>query len=148
MFDHRVVGDHITVIKSPYYYDQKDVDSVDNTTSITLRTSGNFDTYLGGFSPGGVDPNFNTYRSFATTGAAGYSGYSNPRLDLIFRNGLKATSFRARSTLYRVAQQIILADRPIIVLFNPATFAAFDTNLTGVKLTPSGTVTVANTRYR
>ena len=25
MFDHRVVGDNVTVIKSPYYYDQKDV---------------------------------------------------------------------------------------------------------------------------
>ena len=25
MFDHRVVGDSVTVIKSPYYYDQKDV---------------------------------------------------------------------------------------------------------------------------
>ena len=25
MFDHRVVGDNVTVIKSPYYYDQKNV---------------------------------------------------------------------------------------------------------------------------
>ena len=25
MFDHRVAGDNVTVIKSPYYYDQKDV---------------------------------------------------------------------------------------------------------------------------
>ena len=25
MFDHRVVGDNITLIKSPYYYDRKDV---------------------------------------------------------------------------------------------------------------------------
>ena len=25
MFDHRVVGDNVTVIKSPYYYDRKHV---------------------------------------------------------------------------------------------------------------------------
>jgi peptide/nickel transport system substrate-binding protein len=25
MFDHRIVGDNVTVIKSPYYYDQKDI---------------------------------------------------------------------------------------------------------------------------
>ena len=25
MFDHRVVGDHITLIKSPYYYDRKNI---------------------------------------------------------------------------------------------------------------------------
>jgi peptide/nickel transport system substrate-binding protein len=124
------------------------IDLTDSAGAIALRTAGNFDTYLGGFSPGGVDPNFNTFRSFATSADANYSGYSNPRLDLIFANGLKATSFQARSTLYRVAQQIILHDRPIIVLFNPATFAAFDTSLTGVQLTASGTLSVANARYK
>ena len=25
MFDHRVAGDNVTLIKSPYYYDQSDV---------------------------------------------------------------------------------------------------------------------------
>ena len=57
-------------------------------------------------------------------GDANYSGYSNPRLDLILANGLKATSIKARSTLYRVAQQIIPDDRPIIVLYNPNLHAA------------------------
>ena len=77
-----------------------------------------------------------------------YSGYSNPRLDLILANGLKATSSKARATLYRVAQQIIHDDRPIIVLYNPITFAAFSTNLTGVQLTSNGALIVANARFR
>ena len=47
-----------------------------------------------------------------------------------------------------MAQQIIQSDRPIIVLYNPITFAAFSTNLTGVQLTASGHMIVANARYK
>ncbi len=47
-----------------------------------------------------------------------------------------------------MAQQIIQADRPIIVLYNPVTFAAFSTNLTGVRLTANGLLRVANARFK
>ena len=94
------------------------------------------------------DPNTNTFQFLATSGLRNYGGYSNPRLDLILNNGTKATSIRARSTLYRVAQQIIQSERPSFVLYNTVTFAAFSTNLTGVQLTSSGAMTVANARYK
>ena len=116
--------------------------------TCTRATSGDFDTYIGGFVPGSPDPHNNIYAHVATPGTRNYSGYSNPRLDLIVSNGLKATSTQARSTLYRVAQQIIQDDRPLFALYNPVTFAAFSTDVTGVVLTPNGGVRFVNARFK
>jgi ABC-type transport system substrate-binding protein len=117
-------------------------DVFDNATVIARRGAGRYDVYLGGFSPGGVDPISTIH--LATWDPRNYSGYSNPRLDLVLANGLKASDPKARATLYRVAQQIILADRPYIAFYNPNTLAASSTNVSGVGLTPTGLLTVAH----
>ena len=233
MFDHRVPGDNVTLIKSPYYYDQKDVyldkvvyggeeqvsctpippantawfdatkvpctpydpkdarklvatsgfpnptvhltfnnttdnvgkaqfiqaqeaavginvvlDPAESATVTSREVSGNFETCLGGAVPGSPDPSGNVYPWLASTGVRNFSGYSTPRLDLILDNAQKATSIRARSTLYHVAQQIIQEERPFIVLYNPTTFTAFRANLAGVHLSASGVMRVENARYR
>ena len=57
------------------------IDSVDTATTVARRTSGNFDAYFGGLTPGGLDPT-NTIR-LASWDVANYPGYSNPQLDLI-----------------------------------------------------------------
>ncbi len=124
------------------------IDSTDSATGVAQAASGNFDTWFFGNAPGSVDPHLRIYQFVATSGASNYSGYSNPRLDLILSNGLKATSTQARTTLYHVAQQIIQGDRPIIVLYNPVTFAGFSTNLSGVHLTYNGQLSVENARYK
>ena len=54
-------------------------------------------------------------------------------------NALKATSLEARETNYRVAQQIILADRPVIVLMHQTTYAAYSTSVEGVAM-PAGSL--------
>jgi peptide/nickel transport system substrate-binding protein len=117
------------------------LDAVDPSTNAARRLSGNFDAYLGGFTPGGVDPTDVIH--LATWDDRNYAGYSNPRLDLILANGLKATSSKARSTLYRVAQQIILADRPYIALYNPIVHVGFSTNVTGIGMTANGVIDVS-----
>ena len=63
----------------------------------------------------------------ATSGSRNYSGYSNPRLDLILANARKATTPKALATLYHVAQQILLDDRPIIFLYHSVRYAAVST---------------------
>jgi peptide/nickel transport system substrate-binding protein len=122
------------------------IDAVDAATTATLRTNGQFDVFFGGFAPGGPDP-INTIR-LATGDSANYSGYSNARLDLILRNGVKATTPQARSTLYRAAQQIIQTDRPYIPLFNAVNVAAFSANVAGVELTTEGVLNVAHARFK
>ena len=51
------------------------------------RRAGTSTPYLGGIVPGEPDPNGIIYRFLATSGSRNYSGYSNPRLDLILANG-------------------------------------------------------------
>ena len=85
----------------------------------------------------------------ASTELRNYGGYSNPRLDLILSNGVKATSMRARATLYHVAQQIIAGDRPIIYLYNRLGFRATSANLAGARLINGGQGTkIVNAQLR
>jgi peptide/nickel transport system substrate-binding protein len=124
------------------------IDSTDAVTSLARGVAGNFDTYFLGYLTSIPDPNDVIYRFLVTSGVSNRSGYSNPRLDLILNNALKATDFKARSTLYYVAQQIIGNDRPMIVLYNMTIYAAFSTNLTGVRLASDGNLLVANARFK
>ena len=123
------------------------IDTVDSATLGARTASGNFDTYLSSLEPGGSDPN-SISTSVATSGSRNRSGYSNPRMDYVLNNGLKATDPKARAVNYHAAQQIIHDDRPIIVLHSLTTFVAFSTNITGVQLAYNGAVLVANARFK
>jgi peptide/nickel transport system substrate-binding protein len=123
------------------------VDVYDNATAVAQAAAGNFDAYLSGFSPGGVDPNVNISEQLSTSGSRNVSGYSNPRLDFVLANGLKATSTKSRSTLYHVAQQIIAADRPIIPLYSGVTSAAFSSGVVGLTLSPLGALDLTSARF-
>jgi peptide/nickel transport system substrate-binding protein len=90
------------------------IDTASRPTGAGLLASGSFDTTgPRGRRPGGVDPDGLIDPFLSSSGATNWGGYSNPRLDLILANGLKATNIQARKTLYHVAQQIIENDRPV-----------------------------------
>jgi len=125
------------------------IDTADRPTGAALLASGNFDTTgPRGRTPGGVDPNGQIYPFLATSQSSNISGYSNPRLDLILANGLKATSFQARKTLYHAAQQIIENDRPVIVLYNTNTIVVCSASLKGLWLSANGAVHIENAQFR
>ena len=117
------------------------IDASDNATALARAAGGNFDVYFLGQTNGDPDPNNDFYSLLYTGGAKNYSGYSNPRLDYVLTNALKASNLKARQTNYRVAQQIILADRPVIVLIHQTSYAAYSTSVAGVAL-PAGALTL------
>ena len=107
------------------------IDAADQAT-VTLRSaSGDFDTALGGFT-GSPAFDRNVYEFVAGSGSRDYSGYDNPRLDLILANARKATSPAALKTLYHAAEEILIVDRPIIYLSHPTTYAAVSNSVSGV----------------
>jgi peptide/nickel transport system substrate-binding protein len=122
------------------------LDVTDNITESTRRTSGNFDAdqISSGIVPD--DPTAPFDNRFMSGQTANQSGYSNPRLDYVLANALKATRPKARAVYYHVAQQIISAARPIIVLYDAVTFAAYSTKVTGIELTTGGLLIVRNAR--
>ncbi len=108
------------------------INTVDNPTLVSLETSGNFDALTAQWT-GSPAIDRNVFQFLATSGSRNFSGYSNPRLDLILANARKATTAKALRTLWHAAFQIILADRPIIFLNNPIVYAAVASNVKGVE---------------
>jgi peptide/nickel transport system substrate-binding protein len=123
------------------------IDSIDFVTSLSKADAGNYETFQIGWS-GRVDPDGNIFQFVATTGSQNDSGYTNPRLDLILNNARKATTDKARQTLYRAAQKLILADRPLIYLYHPVTRAGINKSLKGISLYPDTLLRVAFAQYR
>lgn len=49
---------------------------------------------------------------------------------------------------YRVAQQIVETDRPLIVLKEDVSYGVFDSDLSGIQFNPLGFLLFANAQYR
>jgi ABC-type transport system substrate-binding protein len=122
-------------------------DVTDNTTDVARLEAGNFDAALRAW-PGDLDPFGQIERFLGTTGDHNYSGYSNPRLDYVLANAQKATEPGPQATDYRVAEQIIQADRPIIYLNSSITFEAYSDNVTGIQLDPTDSMIVTNAQFK
>lgn len=133
--EEEAVGIHVTI------------DSTDFVTSLSKADAGTYDTFQIGWS-GRVDPDGNIYQFVGTTGSQNDSGYSNPRLDLILNNARKAATDKARQTLYRAAQQIMLNDRPLIYLYHLVNRAGLSKQLSGVTLYPDTLLRVAFAAYK
>jgi peptide/nickel transport system substrate-binding protein len=123
------------------------IDSTDFVTALSKADAGTYDTFQIGWS-GRVDPDGNIFQFVNTLGSQNDSGYTNPRLDLILNNARKAATQKARQTLYRAAQKIILADRPLIYLYHPVTRAGLSAKLTGVRMYPDTLTRVAFAAYK
>jgi peptide/nickel transport system substrate-binding protein len=112
-------------------------------------SGGTFDAAFSGFEPGSDgEPNYVITQQFASWGTRDYAGYSSPRLDYVLRNGLKATQFADRAVNYRVAQQILLSDRPAIFLYDTVDHAAYSTSLRGMRLLPNGLLDPEYAQYK
>jgi len=123
------------------------LDPTEFVSSLNKADAGTFETFAVGWS-GRVDPDGNIYQFVATTGSQNDSGYSNPRLDLILNNARKAATEKARKTLYRAAQRIMLEDRPLIYLYHNVTRAGLSVKLTGVRMYPDTLTRVAFASYK
>ncbi len=123
------------------------LDSTDFVTSLSKADAGTYETFQIGWS-GRVDPDGNIYQFVHSKGSQNDSGYSNPRLDLILDNARKASTQKARMTLYRAAEKIILADRPLIYLYHGVTRAGLEKNLSGVTMYPDTLLRVSFAQFK
>ena len=123
------------------------LDPTEFVTSLRKADNGDFDAFAVGWS-GRVDPDGNIYQFVATKGSQNDSGFSSGRLDIILDNARKATKLEVRRKLYRIAQQIILQQRPLIYLWHGVTRAGVNKNLTGVQMYPDTLVRVAFAGYK
>jgi peptide/nickel transport system substrate-binding protein len=120
----------------------------DSATWRARGLAGDFDVTLFGLLSDLGDPHDTMYPWLVSSQTSNLSGYSNPRVDLILNNAVKATDPKARATLYRAAQQIVANDRPMIPLYNVTTLIGFNTRVTGLRVASNGNVLVTNARFR
>jgi peptide/nickel transport system substrate-binding protein len=122
------------------------IDPVDNPTLVSRETNGTFDTLLGGWS-GSPAVDRNVYQFVATDGARNFGGYSNPRVDRILDEERVTNDLARQKALYDAAFHILLADRPIIFLLHPTSYAAVSASVTGAQMFSDIQLRIAFARY-
>lgn len=125
------------------------IDQTDLPTILSDELAGKYDSAITSAVPG-PDPGLtlNGLGSQGTGTANNYSGFSSPQLDLILANYFKSTGAQSQKTLVHAAEQIIENARPMLFLYDTVTFAAYNTELTGVQEVNGSLYRIAFAQYK
>ena len=115
-------------------------------TSLNRADAGNFMTFAIGWS-GRVDPDGNIYGFVHTKGTTNDAGFSNAQLDPVLDNARKATTEKARTTLYSTAMRIIHRQRPLIYLWHPIQRDGVSRRVDGVQMYADGLIRAYNAGF-
>jgi peptide/nickel transport system substrate-binding protein len=125
------------------------VTPVELTTLNSSAFSGSYQTILAESTPVKADPDWLYVNFLNPTGQPNTStGYSSPRLTIVLRNSRRSVRQKARQTYFRVAQQTLLADRPVIYLVHVVERAGVARNVSGVRIFADGQLRVAFAAYK
>jgi peptide/nickel transport system substrate-binding protein len=105
-----------------------DIQLLDFATVIANGNSGDFDTLCLGWS-GSVDPDGNMYPLFYTGAGFNFPKYTNPMMDQALDAGRTNLDQAARAKAYTDAQNILLQDQPMIVLYSRSQVSAARKNV-------------------
>lgn len=108
-------------------------------TSLNRADAGQFEAFAIGWS-GRVDPDGNIYGFVHTKGTTNNAGFSSPQLDLVLDNARKATTDKARTTLYSTAMRIVHRQRPLIYLWHAVQYDGVSKKVSGVQMYPDGLI--------
>ena len=120
------------------------LDAADITTLNSRAVAGQYQAFVAESIPVKADPDW-MYVNFA---GQNQFGYVSSRIQLVLGNARKAVTAKARHTLYDVAQQILMDDRPVIVLDHVINRSAYSNRLTGVQVFPDGQLRIAFAAYK
>lgn len=132
------LGQVIQSMTEPVGFDV-DLQPTEFVTSLSRADAGRFEAFAIGWS-GRVDPDGNTYGFVHTKGTVNNAGFSNAQLDLTLDNARKATTDKARTTLYANAMRIVHRQRPLIYLWHPVQYDGVSKKVSGVQMLPDGLI--------
>ncbi|NJL03846.1 MAG: peptide ABC transporter substrate-binding protein [Chloroflexaceae bacterium] len=129
-----------------------------NTYGITLevRSFENFGTYLTAlrenrlpmFATGWIadypDPENFLGVLFSSESGENHMGYRNPEVDRLLVAAASSTDQAERESLYREAEQLILADHPVIPIYHDVEYMLTKPYVTGLTVTPLGILEMSN----
>lgn len=88
----------------------------------------------------GTDP-YTNENIFATGEERNYGSYSNPKVDELFKAGMKEFDSEKRAEIYGEIFNIIYEDQPYLFLYNRNFFYGFNKGLRGYRFSPRGPFT-------
>jgi peptide/nickel transport system substrate-binding protein len=113
---------------------------VQEATTITQRNiKGDYQAAFGIWS-GRPDPDANVSIWFACDGFVNWGKYCNPKLEDLLKKARTVTVVPERQKLYNQAAEIILADRPHLILYHYRWFWGLTAKLDGFKAYPDGII--------
>jgi peptide/nickel transport system substrate-binding protein len=110
--------------------------------TLEAQIKGQGDIWLVNWTNNGPDPSGDG-QLFTTSGipsGTNFTRYRNPMVDQLFEDGLHATDLEQRILIYRRINQIITADRPLLLLYYLNYFGFRHKRLKGVSYQKRGTV--------
>ena len=111
-------------------------------TSLNGADAGRFEAFAIGCRPPppGASTPTQYLRLRPHEGNLNTAGYSNAQLDLTLDNARKATTDKARTTLYANAMRIVHRQRPLIYLWHPVQYDGVSKKVSGVQMLPDGLI--------
>jgi len=97
---------------------------------------------------GRVDPDHNIHQFHTCGGSLNETGVCDEKLDAILNKAREVTDVAQRATLYREADDLMLARRNIIYLYFQNYIVAFPKNLKGYKAVPDGLIRIKGTSWQ
>src|SRR5690606_20586662 len=88
----------------------------------------------------GTDP-FTNENIFGTGEGRNYGSYSNPKVDELFKAGMKEFDPEKRTEIYGEIFNLIHEDQPYLFLYNRSSFYGFNKSLRGYRFSPRGPFT-------
>ena len=108
-------------------------------TALNRADAGRYEAFAVGWS-GRVDPDGNIYGFVHSKGTLNNAGFVSPQLDLALDNARKATTDKARETLYSAAMRIVHRQRPLIYLWHPVQRDGVSGKVDGVQMYADGLI--------
>ena len=116
-----------------------DTKELEFTTLQTKALEHDFHALTMGISSG-TDPFTaeNLFRTDAYKDGRNWGGYSNPRVDELFKGGQRELDFKKRAAIYQEIHRLIWADQPMTFLAYKPALHAVSRDLRGFKISPRG----------
>jgi peptide/nickel transport system substrate-binding protein len=117
------------------------IETQDNATMLANGRKGQFEA-LFTFWSGRAHPDGNVFAHYTCKGAQNDSRYCNEQLDAILTKARESASDEERRSLYQRANEIIVGDKPGMILWHRQTFTGLSTRVSGFVAHPDSTIRV------
>jgi peptide/nickel transport system substrate-binding protein len=114
-----------------------EIQLIEFATVVQNGNTGEFQALCLGWS-GDVDPDGNMYTLFYTNSGFNFPKYTNPEMDRLLDQGRQSLEQSKRAEAYKAAQQILIQDQPMIVLYNTPQISVARKNIQNYPQTYNG----------